>query len=122
MANRRISELPSIAGDQVAEDDLFTLVHVYEVDPLLRNKKITMSGYKNYLNTYYVTTSGGTINGSLDIQNNLTVQSSGIKVATSRTPASASASGNTGEICWDTSYIYVCTATNTWKRTGITTW
>jgi hypothetical protein len=122
MANRRISELPSIAGDQVAEDDLFTLVHVFEVDPSLKNRKITISGYKDYLNTYYLTATGGTLYGSLDIQNNLTVQSSGIKVATSRTPASASASGNTGEICWDTSYIYVCTATNTWKRTGITTW
>ena len=45
-----------------------------------------------------------------------------IRVGTSKTPASASATGTTGEICWDASYIYVCTATNTWKRTAIATW
>jgi hypothetical protein len=45
-----------------------------------------------------------------------------IRVGTAKTPASASATGTAGEICWDASYIYVCTATNTWKRTAITTW
>ena len=45
-----------------------------------------------------------------------------IRVGTAKTPASASATGTTGEICWDANYIYVCTATNTWKRTAIATW
>ena len=45
-----------------------------------------------------------------------------IRVATAKTPASASATGTTGEIAWDANYIYVCTATNTWKRTAIATW
>jgi hypothetical protein len=39
-----------------------------------------------------------------------------------RTPASAGASGTKGDICWDTSYIYVCVATDTWKRVAIATW
>ena len=38
------------------------------------------------------------------------------------TPASATATGTTGEIQWDSNYIYVCTATNTWKRVAINTW
>jgi hypothetical protein len=38
------------------------------------------------------------------------------------TPASASATGTAGQITWDASYIYVCTATNTWKRVAISTW
>lgn len=38
------------------------------------------------------------------------------------TPASASATGSTGEIHWDDSYIYICTDTDTWKRTSISTW
>lgn len=38
------------------------------------------------------------------------------------TPASASAAGTTGTILWDSSYLYVCTATNTWKRVAIATW
>lgn len=37
-------------------------------------------------------------------------------------PASAGASGVTGEIRVDASYIYICTATNTWKRAAIATW
>ena len=41
---------------------------------------------------------------------------------TPKTPASASATGIAGTVCWDSSYIYVCTATNTWKRVAIATW
>jgi hypothetical protein len=45
-----------------------------------------------------------------------------IRVGTSKTPASATDTGNTGEICWDSSYIYVCVATNTWVRAALSTW
>ena len=38
------------------------------------------------------------------------------------TPASATATGTAGEIAWDANYIYICTATNTWKRVAIGTW
>ena len=38
------------------------------------------------------------------------------------TPASATATGTAGEIAWDADYIYICTATNTWKRVAIGTW
>jgi len=41
---------------------------------------------------------------------------------TASTPASASAAGIAGTIQWDASYIYVCTAANTWKRVAIATW
>jgi hypothetical protein len=43
-------------------------------------------------------------------------------LASSGTPASATATGITGTINWDASYLYVCTATNTWKRTSISSW
>ena len=52
----------------------------------------------------------------------LDVSTDTVRVRTARTPASASATGATGEICWDASYIYVCTATNTWKRAALSTW
>jgi hypothetical protein len=45
-----------------------------------------------------------------------------IRVGTARTPASASATGAIGEICWDANYVYVCTATNTWKRSALSAW
>jgi len=37
-------------------------------------------------------------------------------------PSSASDTGTTGTIAWDSNYIYVCVATNTWKRVAISTW
>lgn len=43
-------------------------------------------------------------------------------IATAKTPANASDTGTTGQICWDTNYLYVCVATNTWKRSAISTW
>lgn len=41
-----------------------------------------------------------------------------LRLSTARTPTGGG-TGNTGEVCWDSSYIYVCTATNTWKRVAL---
>lgn len=38
------------------------------------------------------------------------------------TPASATAAGKAGTITWDTNYLYVCTATDTWKRIALAAW
>ncbi len=45
-----------------------------------------------------------------------------LRLENPKTPSAASATGVIGEISWDTSYIYICVATNTWKRVAITTW
>jgi len=37
-------------------------------------------------------------------------------------PASAGATGTSGDWAVDSDYIYVCTATNTWKRATLATW
>ena len=37
-------------------------------------------------------------------------------------PASAAAAGTAGDVRYDADYIYICTATNTWKRVAIATW
>lgn len=52
----------------------------------------------------------------------LDVNSNTVRVRTARTPASATATGNAGDICWDANYVYVCVATNTWKRSALSTW
>lgn len=52
----------------------------------------------------------------LDINDNT------IRVRTPGTPSSASDLGAQGEIRWDADYIYVCVATDTWKRVAIGTW
>jgi hypothetical protein len=40
---------------------------------------------------------------------------------TTGTPASGGASGTAGQVLYDTTYLYVCTATNTWKRIPLNT-
>ena len=57
------------------------------------------------------TTSTGTLTtGQMDI------------AALNTAPASTGAAGVLGEIRYTADYIYVCTATNTWKRTAISKW
>jgi len=38
------------------------------------------------------------------------------------TPSSSSETATAGTITWDTNYIYVATAANTWKRAALSTW
>jgi hypothetical protein len=56
------------------------------------------------------------ITGLLDVTNDK------VRVRTAKTPASAAAAGNAGDICWDADYLYVCVASSTWKRVAIATW
>ncbi len=66
-------------------------------------------------------TSPNTFTGDLAVVGSLSPTS--YKLAALNTaPASASAVGETGEIRYTADYIYVCIATNTWKRTALTTW
>ena len=44
------------------------------------------------------------------------------KVNFGTAPASATSTGAEGDVVWTADYIYVCTATNTWKRVAIATW
>jgi len=79
----------------------------------------------------------GTLAGSIstewidaDANNNLMLAGTGTggvvikspRFENSDPPSSASDTGTTGAIAYDADYIYVCTATDTWKRTAIATW
>lgn len=69
-----------------------------------------------------ITKDGATIGGSGSPVSGLDVDDDDIRIMTAKTPASASATGAVGTICWDSSYIYICVATDTWKRVAIATW
>jgi|GEM_PF-3784291 len=60
--------------------------------------------------------------GTSDAQTFGAITGTSLRVTTARTPASATAAGNVGEIAWDASYFYICTATNTWRRTAHASW
>jgi hypothetical protein len=82
-------------------------------------------------------TSNATIGGTLTL-GSTSISTSGINTGTilstgtvaasflatdpSGAPASSSAAGILGSIVADANYIYVCTATDTWKRAALATW
>jgi len=43
-------------------------------------------------------------------------------LASTAAPSSVTAVGTAGEVRYDTGYVYVCVATNTWKRAALATW
>lgn len=45
-----------------------------------------------------------------------------LNISASAPPANAAATGRLGDVAWDTGFVYVCTATNTWKRVAIASW
>lgn len=51
--------------------------------------------------------------------NALTVTGGDLVLATSFTPGSQTATGTTGEIAWDSDYLYICVSTNNWGRVAI---
>ena len=73
MANRRITDLPAISSASINDDDLLMVVDIAEVDPGLKNKKLTFTDTKQYFNGYYLQLTGGTVAGSLIVANDLTV-------------------------------------------------
>lgn len=45
-----------------------------------------------------------------------------INLPNAKTPASATATGTTGDFCWNSTHFFVCIATNTWRRIAHATW
>ena len=37
-------------------------------------------------------------------------------------PSTATSTGTVGTVTWDSGYVYVCVATNTWKRATLNSW
>lgn len=82
----------------------------------------TTSGYIQKWNDYLGDLQGGiAYDGTVTFVKNVTASKYFVS-ALNTAPASASATGTTGEIRFGSGYIYVCIATNTWVRTQLTTW
>lgn len=71
---------------------------------------------------FYVSNTGNIGIGTVDPGVKLDINDSTIRVRTSRTISTSNSTGSQGEICWDANYVYVCTATNTWKRSALSSW
>jgi hypothetical protein len=102
------------------------------------------SGNINYAYDLYISSSGhnatnhwaiyqvdsnvnNLLNGNVGIKTSiptaaLDINSNYLRLRSSKTPSTSSSTGDTGSICWDSNYIYVCTSPNTWKRAALSTW
>jgi hypothetical protein len=81
------------------------------------------------LNIDYINLANGTSSGVLSIQRPTSISTSSLnfagqtlRIQNSRIPSSGNDIGNSGDICWGNSYLYVCVAPNTWKRTFLSSW
>jgi hypothetical protein len=93
--------------------------------------QIAQSGGNQYLGpttgqALFITT-GGTTRLTLNGDGSAITATSGTPLVanhrlTGTAPATASDTGTAGDVRYDASYVYICTATNTWKRAAITTW
>jgi hypothetical protein len=145
MANTKFTDLTDL-NEKPATGDVLAIV---DVSGTATTKKITVANlFKSDLTGNVTGNVTGNLTGDVtgdltgDVTGDVTGNTSGtaatvttaaqpaitslgtltsLKVATS-TPASASATGTIGTIAWDTGYIYVCTATDTWERVAIATW
>lgn len=104
--SRKVSELTALTN--VSGDDLLLIVD----QPGTANaetKKVTAANF--FANVSTNTVFKQTMTANVVYLSN-----------TTNTPASASATGTKGEVRVDGNYIYVCTATDTWKRAALSTW
>jgi hypothetical protein len=81
----------------------------------LRNAFIKVN--QNFANISDTGVNTGNIScqGTIEILGNLILQEPSV-------PATSNAAGAAGQITWDSNYIYICVATNTWKRASLATW
>lgn len=123
-------------GDNVAFDWYVAICELIDVDAPadIRNSSALSIGYDtNYngvkagygglgmIGSAYV---GGSVGIGLSTGATAKLDISGdtLRLRTARTPASATAAGNVGDICWDANFVYVCVATNTWRRAALSAW
>lgn len=96
-------------------DDSFAIATLSAGDPILGTNNVVT-----------ILTSGnvgiGTVSPTISGTGKLHMGANTFRLDTARTPATAGAAGNAGDICWDASFIYVCTATNAWERVAIASW
>jgi len=109
-----------VAVSTVSSTELSYLVGVTSAIQTQINSKQASLGFtaenaanKNAVNGYCGLDSGGKV-ASAQLPTTL--------MSWSSVPASATATGTVGEIAQDNDYLYVCVATNVWKRTPMATW
>lgn len=77
---------------------------------------------KNSVSRLLINSSGNVGIGTTSPSGKLDVNDDHVRIRTAKTPANAGAAGDAGDVAWDSNYVYVCVATNTWKRSPLASW
>lgn len=83
------------------------------------NSTLSVSGAAT-LNSTLSVSGTATITGATTINSALKCNS--LAITSPTIPTASTSTGVKGQICYDSSYLYVCIATNTWKRTALSSW
>jgi hypothetical protein len=96
--------------------DIINQGHMATISPI-----VSFSGVNN-VNSSITKVGVNTTNPStvLDIVG-LTTQAS-FRIRNEYTPSTSLAAGNKGDISWDTNFLYICVANNSWKRIPLVAW
>lgn len=74
----------------------------------------------NFSNISTVGFVAGNIDVSYGIETGQATVNGNLIVGSGYVPTSNTASGTAGQIVWDSGNVYICVATNTWKRAALT--
>jgi hypothetical protein len=122
-----LEDIPALSGSYPTNTLFYTLSGVLNNNITVnsgvsRQYSVDVSGALNSK----LTLVSGILSNRIDITNNTLnsgiINGNTLRLKLPKTPASATAVGNSGDICWDTAYLYVCIQDNVWKRTAISTW
>lgn len=75
---------------------------------------------RTHANSAFAKANAALPNTTTTLGGSLTMQS--IRLTSNTTIPTAATAGSTGQIYWDGEYLYVCVATNQWKRVAISSW
>ena len=102
-----------------------TVIDVSDYTNLVSGTNITLSGDTlNVDDAFLVNDASDTTTGTITAGGFTTTgtATTDILVVGSNAPASSASNGTEGTITYDGNYIYVCVASNSWKRAALSTW
>lgn len=118
--NAVIGPISIVDGDVVITDKI---VHEGDTDTAIRFPTDNTFSVETAGTEHFRIDSSGNVGiATTSPTQKLDINDDSIRVRTAKTPASATDTGTEGQIAWDADYIYVCVATDTWKRVAIATW
>jgi len=106
-----------------AQRDRFSIQRLNDTATIIRATPFSLANNAP-TNSFYMHASGGVSYGNTTDPGagNIILNGNQIIIGTAQTPASATAAGTAGTICWDANYVYICINTNTWRRIAHATW